>query len=44
MFRFLDFIAKHLLVDLCLVGGEYTWFQDYDIPLISKIDKSFDVS
>ena len=39
MFKFSDFIAKHLSVDLRLVGGEYTWFQDYDIPLISKIDR-----
>ena len=26
MFKFSGFIAKHLLVDLPLVGGEYTWF------------------
>ena len=27
MFKFSDFIAKHLPVDLPLVGGEYTWFE-----------------
>ena len=26
MFKFSDFIAKHSLLDLPLVGGEYTWF------------------
>ena len=39
MFKFLDFIAKHFLVDLPLVGGEYTWFRDSNIPSMSKIDR-----
>lgn len=38
LFKFLDFIEKHLMVDLPLVGGEYTWFRDSDNPSMSKID------
>ena len=40
MFKFLDFIEKDLLVDLPLVGGEYTWFRDFDNPSMSKIDSA----
>ena len=39
MFKFSDFIAKHLLVDLPLVGGEYTWFRDSNNPSMSRIDR-----
>ena len=39
MFKFSDFIEKDLLVDLPLVGGEYTWFRDFDNPSMSKIDR-----
>ena len=38
MFKFTDFIEKHLMVDLPLVGGEYTWFRDSDNPPMSRID------
>ena len=44
VFKFSDFIEKHLLVDLPLVGGEYTWFRDSDNPSMSKIDKSVGIS
>ena len=39
MFKFLDFIAKHSLIDLPLVGGEYTWFRDSDSPFMSRLDR-----
>ncbi|XP_030939916.1 uncharacterized protein LOC115964808 [Quercus lobata] len=39
MFKFSDFIAKHSLIDLPLVGGEYTWFRDFDSPSMSKLDR-----
>ena len=39
MFKFSDFIAKHSLVDLPLVRGEYTWFRDSNIPSMSRIDR-----
>ena len=39
MFKFSDFVAKHLLVDLPLVGGEYSWFRDSDNPSMSRIDR-----
>ena len=39
MFKFSDFIAKHSLIDLPLVGGEYTWFRDSDSPSMSKLDR-----
>ena len=41
MFKFSNFIAKHLLVDLPLVGGQYTGFRDSNIPSMSKIDRVF---
>ena len=28
MFNFSDFIERNFMVDLPLVGGEYTWFRD----------------
>ena len=39
MFKFSDFIEKHLMVDLPLVGGEYTWFRDSNNPSMSRIDR-----
>ena len=39
MFKFSDFIAKHSLIDLPLVGGESTWFRDSDSPSMSRIDR-----
>ena len=39
MFKFSDSIAKHSLIDLPLVGGEYTWFQDSDSPSMSRLDR-----
>ena len=39
MFKFSDFVAKHLLVDLPLVGGEYTWFRDSNNPSMPRIDR-----
>ena len=39
MFKFSDFIAKHSLIDLPLVGGEYTWFRHSDSPFMSKLDR-----
>ena len=39
MFKFSDFIAKHSLIDLPLVGGEYTWFRDSDSPSMSRLDR-----
>ena len=44
MFNFLDFIERNLLVDLRLVGGEYTWFRDSVNPLMSRIDRVFGFS
>ena len=39
MFNFSDFIERNLLVDLPLVGGEYTWFRDSVNPSMSRIDR-----
>ena len=39
MFNFSDFIERNLLVDLPLVGGEYTWFRDLANPAMSRIDR-----
>uniref|UniRef100_A0A7N2KVN7 Reverse transcriptase domain-containing protein n=1 Tax=Quercus lobata TaxID=97700 RepID=A0A7N2KVN7_QUELO len=39
MFKFSDFIEKHLMVDLPLVGGEYTWFRDSNNSSMSRIDR-----
>lgn len=39
MFNFSDFIKKNFLVDLPLVGGEYTWFRDSVNPSMSCIDR-----
>ena len=39
MFNFSDFIERNFLVDLPLVGGEYTWFRDSVNPSMSRIDR-----
>ena len=39
MFKFLDFIERNLLIDIPLVGGEYTWFRDSENPSMSRIDR-----
>ena len=39
MFNFSDFIERNFLVDLPLVGGEYTWFRDLANPAMSRIDR-----
>ena len=39
MFNFSDFIERNFLVDLPLVGGEYTWFRDSTNPAMSRIDR-----
>ena len=39
MFKFLDFIVKHSLVDLPLEGGEFMWFCNSDRPSMSRIDR-----
>ena len=39
MFKFSDFIERNFLVDIPLVGGEYTWFRDSENPSMSRIDR-----
>ena len=39
MFKFSNFIERNFLVDLPLVGGEYTWFRDSENPSMSRIDR-----
>ena len=39
MFNFSDFIERNFLVDLTLVGSEYTWFRDSMNPSMSRIDR-----
>lgn len=39
MFKFLDFFEKHFLVDLPLIGGDFTWFCGSNNPSMSRIDK-----
>ena len=39
MFKFSNFIERNFLVDLPLVGGEYTWFRDLENPFMSRIDR-----
>ena len=39
MYKFLDFIERNLLVDIPLVGGEYTLFCDLENPSMSRIDR-----
>ena len=38
-FKFSDFIERNSLVDLPLVGGEYTWFRDSNNSSMSRIDR-----
>ena len=39
MFNFSDFIERNFLINLPLVGGEYTWFRDSANPTMSRIDR-----
>ena len=39
MFKFSDFIERNFLVDIPLLGGEYTWFRDLENPSMSRIDR-----
>ena len=39
MFKFSDFIERNFLVDIPLVGGEYTWFRDSENPSMSRMDR-----
>ena len=39
MLKILDFIAKLFLVDFPLVEGEFLWFNDSNIPSMSRIDR-----
>ena len=39
MFKFSDFIERNFLVNLPLVGGEYTWFRESVNPSMSRIDR-----
>ena len=39
MFNFLDSIERNFLINLPLVGGEYTWFRDSTNPTMSRIDR-----
>lgn len=41
MFKFLDFIKKHSLVDLPLTGVDYTWFWGSNNPSMSRINRVF---
>ncbi|KAM3730327.1 hypothetical protein ACB098_12G079000 [Castanea mollissima] len=40
MFKFSYFTEKHNMVDLPLVGGDYTWFHDSENPSMSRIDRT----
>ena len=39
MFKFSNFIEKHFLVDLPLMGGDFTWFRGSNNPSKSRIEK-----
>ena len=40
MFAFLDFTESNSLVDLLLEGASFTWFKDFGIPSMSRIDRA----
>ena len=40
MFAFSDFIESNSLVDLPLEGASFTWFRDFGIPSMSRIDRA----
>ena len=39
MFKFTDFIERNFLVNLPLVGNEYTWFRESVNPSMSRMDR-----
>ena len=39
MLRFSDFISKQSLVDLPLVGGNFTWFNSREVVASSRLDR-----
>ena len=40
MFAFSDFIESNFLVGLPLEGASFTWFRDFGIPSMSRIDRA----
>ena len=40
MFAFSDFIESNSLVDLPLEGASFTWFRDFGLPSMSRIDRA----
>ena len=40
MFAFSDFIESNSLVDLPLEGASFTWFRDFGLPSMSRIDRT----
>ena len=40
MFAYLDFTESNSLVDLLLEGASFTWFKDFGIPSMSRIDRA----
>ncbi|XP_022852740.1 uncharacterized protein LOC111374314 [Olea europaea var. sylvestris] len=39
MEEFSDFIRENLLVDLSMIGGDYTWSSNRDRPILSRTDR-----
>ena len=39
MFKFSDFIERNFLIDIPLVGDEYTWFRDSENLSMSRINR-----
>ena len=40
MFAFSNFIKNNSLVDLPLEGASFTWFRDFGLPSMSRIDRA----
>ena len=40
MFAFSNFIENNSLVDLPLEGTSFTWFRDFGVPSMSRIDRA----
>ena len=40
MFAFSDFIKSNYLINLPLEGASFTWFREFEIPSMSRIDKA----
>ena len=40
MFAFSDFIKNNSLVNLPLEGASFTWFRDFGLPSMSRIDRA----